>query len=318
MKERLYLFTGVAFLLWSTYSMLSVSTILAEASISASENQPILASITNEGSKEDSENIDAHSVAPIRRALVALKNAEEKKNNEPEILYVKKRKRTPVNIVKPLSIHPAIDKPDIKIEHRLLIDEAIKIMPIKCQNSLRNFYVRYDTKDRGLGGKSTIILNGNIETEELRALFMHEFGHVVDLGCMQGTEEAGMTSFKDGPEIMYANDPSISFYKISWLSSHTQRTGSNREDFVSGYAAWDVFEDFAESFVYYVLHKNEFAKRAQKNAALSAKYEWFQKNLPSIPNVSSGDTEWSGVIPWDITKLQYTWRATQEVARLKP
>ena len=66
--------------------MLSVSTILAEASISASENQPILASITNEGSKEDSENIDAHSVAPIRRALVALKNAEENIQNLEEKL----------------------------------------------------------------------------------------------------------------------------------------------------------------------------------------------------------------------------------------
>ena len=48
------------------------------------------------------------------------------------------------------------------------------------------------------------------------------------------------------------------------------------EDFVSGYALTNDYEDFAESLTMFVLFNEEFAQRAQKNEALKKKYLFLQ------------------------------------------
>jgi hypothetical protein len=203
-----------------------------------------------------------------------------------------------------------VDQPDIEEHHKIIADEVLRLLPATCTSQLKNFYVRYDKPERrGLAGKSTIILDGTLPDEEFRSVLIHEaMGHVFDLGCLTGSPLAGNSIFRDGNEPIFRDDPSLSFYRISWVDSTHQRTGTNPKDFVSGYAASDPFEDLAESAIYYVLHNGEFTQRAMTNAALATKLKWLQTFLPVAP-VSSGTlaAAWDGTVPWDATKLPYEW-----------
>ncbi|MDO8468978.1 MAG: hypothetical protein Q7S29_04445 [Candidatus Peribacter sp.] len=211
-----------------------------------------------------------------------------------------------------------VDQPDIQERHKIIADEVLRLLPASCTNQIKNFYVRYDKPERrGLAGKDTIIVDGTIPDEEFRAVLIHEaLGHVFDLGCLQGSPLAGNSIFKDGNEPIFRNDASLSFYRISWTDSAHQRAGAKAEDFASGYAASDPFEDLAESTIYYVLHNGEFTQRAMTNTSLATKLKWLQTFLPVAP-VSSGalSAAWDGTVPWDATKLAYTWKKPAIVAR---
>jgi hypothetical protein len=212
----------------------------------------------------------------------------------------------------------SIEQADIQDAHKLIANEALMSLPIKCRGTLKNFYVKYEKqKHRGLAGKSVMILDGTVPLEEFRALFVHESGHNWDLGCLTGTADSEKSSFSDGDEAIYKNDPSLGFYQISWITSSVQRSNSRPEDFVSGYASYDIFEDFAESFVYFVLQNDVFATRAQENAAIAAKYIWMKDVLfdGQVPQIATGKSVFKGKAPWDVTKLKYVWNADQVVAR---
>ncbi len=206
---------------------------------------------------------------------------------------------------------PVVDQPDIDEEHRLLADNTLRSLPAQCRDNLRTFYVNYELnpRNRGLGGADTIIITGQVPDVEFRALLIHECGHVTDLGGFRGTPSAGMTEFFDGNEPIYANDPSVAYYRISWNSATERKPKTSKADFVSGYAMSDPFEDFAESYAFYVLQKKEFARLAKGNKAIAAKYAWFEKNLsPAIPKtLASGKFTRGKKEPWDVTKLPYTW-----------
>lgn len=209
-----------------------------------------------------------------------------------------------------------VNQPEIKLEQRKIADEVLRNMPEKCRDTLQSFYVRYDHPEhRGLAGKSVMVLDGSVPDDEFRALFIHEFGHVLDLGCHIGNMNKGESRFVDGKDVIYADDPSLGFYQISWITSTTQRSDAKPEDFVSGYASYDVFEDFAETFAYYVLQNEAFQKRAQTNAVMKAKYDWLSENVfNGQPSLATGKSEWTGSVPWDVTKLEYSWNLTQKVA----
>jgi len=215
---------------------------------------------------------------------------------------------------------PVVDHEEIALDHRRIADEVLRLMPANCRTTLKNFYVRYDSpKQRGLAGKNTLILSGNVPEQEFRALLIHELGHVFDLSpdaaCLGGTKESGTSTFRDGNDLMYADDPSVRFYRISWVNEKTTVPGSKPEDFVTGYATWDAYEDFAESFAYFVLHNDAFRERAQSSAALAAKYQWFQAELfPQGVSVATGEPYKKNSIPWDATKLAYTWHPRDVIA----
>lgn len=209
-----------------------------------------------------------------------------------------------------------VDQPDITENHKEIADDIMREMPSQCLYTLKDFHVKYQKpKNRGLAGETVIILDGTVPDSEFRALFIHEYGHVIDLGCLKGTASGGKTAFYDGSTPIYADDPSIGFYEVSWINSTTQRSNTTPNDFVSGYASYDPFEDFAESFIYFVLHNEEFKQRARENDALNLKYRWFQHNLfPEGVNVAQGKSTWTGRVPWDITKLAYVWKPVSRIA----
>ncbi|MBU2259099.1 putative zinc-binding metallopeptidase, partial [Patescibacteria group bacterium] len=204
---------------------------------------------------------------------------------------------------------PVVDQKDILLRHKILANEVLRSFPSACVAQLKNFYVRYDNPSRrGLAGKTTIILSGKVADDEFKALLVHEFGHITDLGCMNGTDTHRPSPFKDGAEVINMDDPSVSFYSVSWTDSKTKRPGSSEEDFVSGYASWDPFEDFAETFAYFVLQKDAFRERARENPVIAAKYRWMQQNaFNNYSPIATGEHEWTGEVPWDVTKLAYSW-----------
>jgi hypothetical protein len=213
------------------------------------------------------------------------------------------------HIAAPTPLLPVVDQSDIRMVDRIIADEVFRLMPPQCIAALKSFYVRYGADaPRGLAGKENLIVRGGIEVEEFRALLVHEFGHVMDLGCFQGSPDAGETAFKDGGEIMYRNDPSIAFYEISWTASNVQKAGVKPEDFVTGYASWDVFEDFSESLAYYFFQRDAFIARAESNVSIAAKLRWIETYVfPGGRKIGSGQHQWTGEVPWDATKLPYAW-----------
>lgn len=209
-----------------------------------------------------------------------------------------------------------VNQEDILEKHRIIADDTLRTIDGRCREKLTNFYVRYDNPEsRGLGGGGTIILSGNVPDDEFRALLIHECAHVIDTGMWNGTAAAGASAFKDHGNAIFNDDKSLGFYMISWSDAETKKENMKKEDFVSGYASWNAFEDFAESFALYTLHKEEFEKRAEGNEVLMQKYLWLAANIEQDVPVLSG-YEWNGTVPWDTTKLKYRWM-NAEVATVR-
>jgi hypothetical protein len=210
------------------------------------------------------------------------------------------------------SLLPVVDQDDIQPKHRQLADEVLRALPSFCRAHLQNFYVNYDPKaaNRGLGGESTIIIIGTVPDSEFRALLIHECGHVTDLGGLRGTPSSGQSGFYDGNTPIYQNDPSVAFYQISWLTPTVYQPNTKDTDFVSGYAASDPFEDFAEAYAFYALQKTEFQRLAKLNPVIKAKYDFMDKVVFSgNPSVATGRFKRGTRVPWDVTKLPFTWHA---------
>ena len=195
--------------------------------------------------------------------------------------------------------------PDKKQE----IVSVLEKLPINHTSALKNIVLDYDPKaHRGLGGKSIIILRGiNIDPEEFTAVMVHEIGHNVDLGYLSELDKAKQSEFMDGKKPVYEGDPSLDFYRISWEDDKTRKKTASNLDFVSGYAMTDPFEDFAESYVYYILHNKDFKSKTQTSEQLLKKYQFIKNNVFNGKEFDTGEylTDRLNNRPWDITILSY-------------
>jgi len=103
-----------------------------------------------------------------------------------------------------------------------------------------------------------------------------------------------------------AFDISNDFYSISWDSTKVMKKGQKNTDFVSGYAMTNKYEDFAESFTYFVLHNDDFLYKSEKSNTLKQKYDFLNKVL--FKNKEFRETDFSSDSKildyyWDITKI---------------
>ncbi len=201
-----------------------------------------------------------------------------------------------------------VQNPLIQKHHQILADTVLRRLPAGCRNNLKIFSVLYENaKERGLGGKTTIIIDGSVSDSEFAALITHECGHVIS-GNLLGNVRTGKSAFRDGKDIFAKDSPSAAFFALSWRNEKTFRADANESDFASGYALSNAFEDFAETFTLYVLQRPALEARAKENSVMAAKLNWMRKHLPlkdgalGIPLYS-----WDGSIPWDATKLAYGW-----------
>lgn len=204
----------------------------------------------------------------------------------------------------------AVDQQDIKPHHRTLANAVLRALPSNCRRHLRNFYVKYaDITQRGLGGKTTIIIDGTAPDTEFAGLLVHECGHVTH-GNLHGTPASGESTFRDGRNAIYNDAPVSSFFAISWMTeSVLRRDADKKTDFVSGYAQSDAFEDFAETFAMYILHRPALRERADTSPAIAAKLAWMETYLPTAENpLGESLYTWNRQVPWDVTRLPYALR----------
>ena len=120
--------------------------------------------------------------------------------------------------------------------------------------------VRWKMKNRSI----KLFWIKSMRKDELTAVWIHEFWHFLDLYFLK--------------KWLYT-DLSYYFYNISWNSTKVLKAWQTQSDFVSGYAMTNKYEDFAESFTYFVLHNEDFLYKANKSDTLKKKYNFFIKYL---------------------------------------
>ncbi len=201
-----------------------------------------------------------------------------------------------------------LDESGVQENQRTLVGSVLSLLGDACLEKLETFSVLYNhPKHRGLAGKGVILVSGTVPDQELVGLLLHEgLGHFRDITCLTGTSPSGVSAFRDGDAIIFNNDPSISFYKISWTNEKTRRADAQPEDFVTGYAYQaDNFEDLAESVTYYITQERTFRTRAAGSPVLAQKLAWLERYMPKTKNIAESDASWDGKIAWDATKLSF-------------
>jgi hypothetical protein len=186
--------------------------------------------------------------------------------------------------------------------------KTLRLVPSSHSQALQDLEIRnLEHVSRGMANNEKIILHTqSIDTDdELISVFLHEIGHVVDLGYLEG-KKGRATAFRDHNSVVLSDDPSFSFYRLSWIDSQTQKQNLKPHDFASGYAQQSCFEDFAESYLLYRLHGEKFRQKMKSSSLLRQKYSFFktrvfegqefqlEKDSPlvSFPHI------------WDVTLLQ--------------
>ncbi len=160
------------------------------------------------------------------------------------------------------------------------IQETLEILPAEQTAALDKIVLVFEEDaTRGQAGGSMMKIRcTDMSKEEMTAVVIHEMGHVVDTGMLQGTE-ADSASYEDGGKPVYTDDLSADFYKISWISNYEFQEGVTGFSFVTRYAASDPFEDFAETYLYYILHGKSFRELATVNDELAEKYDFFKNEI---------------------------------------
>jgi len=189
------------------------------------------------------------------------------------------------------------------------ITSVLAKLPPEHISTVRNLILDYNPKaHRGLGGKSLIILRAiDMDKEELFGVLIHEIGHSTDLGYLKEVKRNKISEFKDNKKPIYTTDPSLKFYRISWKNEKTLKKDSDNLDFVSGYGLSDPFEDFAECYVYYVLHNKDFKSKTQTSQQLLKKYNFMKEVVFDGQEFDTGNYLTKGLKkrPWDITVIPY-------------
>jgi hypothetical protein len=196
---------------------------------------------------------------------------------------------------------------------KALVYKTLKSLPEDHVSELKHLTFRMaDSGNRGLGGSHAIVIRcGGVSDNELAAVMIHEMGHVTDIGMVSGSFLSGKSEFVDGTVPIYKDDKSLEFYRISWKDSENLKDNAEKKDFVTGYAATDPFEDFAESYIMYVLHGAKFRTMTRWNEKLRQKYDYLRVNIFDnkefnglMGNVSPYQRRYdSTLIPYELDQL---------------
>jgi hypothetical protein len=180
-------------------------------------------------------------------------------------------------------------------EHSSLLSGALSVMPSGFDERIDTIYVIYNdaVMRRGMAGEKVMFLKA--EALDFRVV-VHELGHVYDL--FREVSVGSDSGFKDGSYRIPSEDPSVSFYLYSWANESTSFFSS--DSFISGYAASDPFEDFAESFAAFVLQGRYMRDRGDVVPVVSQKYNHLLQVFDLLA-FNTGQTYLSQ--PYDVTLL---------------
>ena len=195
-----------------------------------------------------------------------------------------------------------IDLPD---NYKKIVENVLQEMPKKHLSSLERIIAEPGSNARrGLASFKSIYLGVDVmqNDAEFRRVFIHEIGHVIDLGVLTASNKEIASDFRDGVNIIYQSDPSLLFYELCWLDEYTPNGNCNDLDFVSEYSQTDVFEDFAESYLLFVENNASFLEMTQESEVLAKKYNFlaqyvFSNNFKKTPLVTLP----RGERVWDLT-----------------
>ena len=194
-------------------------------------------------------------------------------------------------------------------EEEKVLQQATEFIPCSLLASLQSI-ISFDDIDRprAMASATRLYLRSDLfHLPERKEVIIHELGHVVDLGGLRGSSGSEISSFRDGTLPVFADDLSVRFYEISWKSEREQTSETLPEDFVTGYAATDPFEDFSESFLFYLEQGNAFRAYAKKNGAIRQKHNFFQKEIFDDVEFMTGGTPTDfSSREWDATKVDFS------------
>lgn len=132
-------------------------------------------------------------------------------------------------------------------------------------------------KRRGGATASRITINlASIrELSEYRGVLTHEFGHVVDLGALQGKSKHKDPSYTEFGKVKFAiDDPSLEYYRYSRDAEEVRKETAQKQDFCSGYGMTNPFEDFAECHNLYLNNAALFRQMAKESQVMKNKYNY--------------------------------------------
>lgn len=130
--------------------------------------------------------------------------------------------------------------------------------------------------------------------EEFLAVSIHEFAHFLDLYILQKKNWVDISDY---------------FYNISWEETKIIKSSLTQKDFVSGYAMTNKYEDFAETFWYYILHNSDFLEKSKNSSILKKKYDYFKNYIFSKNEFIDSLLKWNDKIEdyyRDTTKIWYS------------
>lgn len=187
------------------------------------------------------------------------------------------------------------------IQIGLPIDDALNTIIINDSSNTRRWYATWDTVTLNLWTVSSYA--------EFMELVSHELWHIVDLWVVRWyalQKDFNYTEFWQS--VFSQDDPSLSYYAISWDSENIRKADATVPDFCSSYAMSDPFEDFAECHNLYLNHNSIFKLRAQQNAAMRQKYNFFANlyGWKYLFNAKSDILTYGNMPnnrPWDTTKM---------------
>jgi hypothetical protein len=133
-----------------------------------------------------------------------------------------------------------------------------------------------------------------MDLSEFLAVSIHEFAHFLDLYILQKKNWVDVSDY---------------FYDISWEETTILKSPMAQKDFVSGYAMTNKYEDFAETFWYYILHNSDFLEKSKKSSVLKQKYDYFKKYLFGENEFIDSLLKWQEEIKdyyRDTTKIWYS------------
>jgi len=144
--------------------------------------------------------------------------------------------------------------------------------------TIKTITINANWGDRRWGATwDTIVINLDkiISYTEFSEVFTHELWHVVDLGVVQWVSRTNDRDFTEFWRVVFAaDDLSLEYYDTSRGSESTRLALSSADDFCSGYAMTNPFEDFAECFNLYMNHNAYFRYIAESNSTLAWKYNF--------------------------------------------
>ncbi len=256
-------------------------------------------------------DIDVHHSAsfPEKRHFEMLKNSFKIKSVRPFPRIEKPKESSWGGHLSAQNFKTNAEKAEL-FNHQKSVRTVLKNLPAGHTSSLQKLEIKNEKHvSRGMANSKKVILNtGNIDTQnELMAVFIHELGHIVDLGKMKG-KDGKKTLFYDGKIPVLSDDDSLGFYRISWKDAKNRKKDSDWKDFITGYAMTNPFEDFAEHYLFYRLHGEKFRSAQKYSKVLAKKYAFLKDKVFNGKEFQIEKVVQNPFVPgvmWDATLMDY-------------